>query len=377
MKTAHIRWNKDIKGEWSSSLLEGEKATLIFVFGEGEAFLSPLWYEKLKILYPCAQIVGCSTAGNILDETLSDGDVVGVVCLLERSTIKIVNHEIGVMDDPLMVGKSLASKLMGEGLKHIFLLSDGLNVNGSGLAQGFNDVCAPMEVSVSGGLAGDGVNFAKTFTVSNGLPKEKSVVAIGFYGDIEIKTGCKSGWDEFGTNRIVTRSVGNVVYEIDGEKALDLYKKYLGDDAKNLPSSGLKFPLSITTASGDHLIIRTLLAVNENDKSLTFAGDVPQGCTCRLMKTNIDKLITYAGDAAVSAKSDFEDDGLCLAISCVGRRLVLGQLVEEELEILRKNLGSTISISGFYSYGEIAPTVGLLECELHNQTMTVTTFREF
>jgi hypothetical protein len=311
-----------------------------------------------------------------LGETLSDGDVVGVVCVLERSTIKIANRDIGVMDDPLMIGQNLANELKSDGLKHIFLLSDGLHVNGSRLAQGFNDVCRSLGVSVSGGLAGDGVSFAKTSIVSNGLPKENSVVAIGFYGDIEIKTGCQSGWDEFGANRVVTRSVGNVVYEIDGEKALELYKKYLGDDAKNLPSSGLKFPLSITTSAGEHSIIRTLLAINEEDKSLTFAGDVPQGCTCRLMKTNIDKLINYAGDAATHARSDLAGDGLCIAISCVGRRLVLGQLVEEELEILRENLGPNISISGFYSYGEVAPTVGLVECELHNQTMTVTTFIE-
>lgn len=203
------------------------------------------------------------------------------------------------------------------------------------------------------------------------------IAALGFYGEVTVKSGCFAGWEEFGAERIVTKSVSNVVYEIDGEPALDLYKKYLGEQAAQLPASGLRFPLSIQASKTDQAVIRTLLAVDEVDHSLTFAGDVPQGYRCKLMRTNLDSLIESAGLAAEAARPDQAGvAGLCLVVSCVGRRLVMGQLIEEELEIVQEKLGDVTAITGFYSYGELAPFSDVMQCQLHNQTMTLTTLYE-
>jgi hypothetical protein len=203
------------------------------------------------------------------------------------------------------------------------------------------------------------------------------IAAIGFYGDIVVKSGCFAGWQEFGAERKITKSAGNVVSEIDNQPALALYKKYLGDLAKNLPGSGLRFPLSVRADKNQKAVIRTVLAVDEEAQTVTFAGDMPQGYLCKLMKTNFDNLIENAGLAASFARPHQQKAaGLCLVVSCVGRRLVLGQLTEEELEVVQERLGRHTTITGFYSYGELAPFSEALRCQLHNQTMTLTTICE-
>lgn len=173
------------------------------------------------------------------------------------------------------------------------------------------------------------------------------------------------GWDSFGIERLVSKSDNNVLFELDGKPALSLYKSFLGSEADNLPASGLLFPLSMRTEANKTPLVRTILAVNEEDQSLTFAGDIPEGSYVRLMKANMDRLIDGAQEAAQSIKQENPEFALC--ISCVGRKLVLKQIVEEEVEVCLDELGSNCTISGFYSYGEIAPFKDGAECELHNQ----------
>jgi hypothetical protein len=212
--------------------------------------------------------------------------------------------------------------------------------------------------------------------IGNAPAKSGCVVIVGLYGDVAAKTGSAAGWQEFGAERIVTKSAGNVVTEIDSQPALSLYKRYLGDLAKDLPSSGLRFPLSIRINKHEPSIIRTLLAVDEAAQSLTFAGDVPQGSLCKLMRTEISSLIDSAGSAAEQAKLATDKPILCLMVTCVGRRLVLGQLTEDELAIVATTLGPNATLAGFYSYGELAPFSDVLHCRLHNQTMTLTTIQD-
>jgi hypothetical protein len=271
------------------------------------------------------------------------------------------------------------SKFNPAGLKHVFVLSDGLNVNGTALVQGIRSTL-PKDVNVTGGLAGDGADFKSTWVIDkNGQAQSNMITAIGFYGEhIHIGYGSLGGWDSFGIERSVTKSEKNVLYEIDKQPALQLYKSFLGDQAKDLPASGLLFPLSIRTEILDEPLVRTILAVNEEEQSLTFAGDIPEGSFVKLMKANVDRLIEGAGGAAqVSVKPlDGKDVEFAILISCVGRKLVLKQLVEEEVEAVQDILGQQAVLTGFYSYGELAPFLKDAKCELHNQTMTITTFTE-
>jgi len=257
------------------------------------------------------------------------------------------------------------------------ILSEGLDINGEALVRGLGEKQAAT-VSVSGGLSADGEHFKETVVFVDREARTNTVAAIGLYGS-RLKVGCGSlgGWDSFGPERQITRSSGNVLYELDGKSALALYKRYLGDHAADLPASGLLFPLSLRTRALSAPVVRTILSVNETEQSLTFAGDVPVGGYVRLMKANFDRLIDGAvGAGRVSTEALGTPADLALLISCVGRRMVLRQRVEEEVEGVRDIVGSGAAITGFYSYGEISPFTPQARCELHNQTMTVTTFSE-
>jgi hypothetical protein len=232
---------------------------------------------------------------------------------------------------------------------------------------------------VTGGLAGDGARFQQTLVLWDDEPQQGVIAALGLYGDrLKIGYGSLGGWDSFGSERLITRSKGNILYELDGKSALQLYKNYLGDHAQGLPATALLFPLSLRVQENSEPVVRTILSINEDEQSMTFAGDLPEGGYARFMKANFDRLIDGATDAA---KTSYEAIGstspdLAILISCVGRKLVLKQRVEEEVESVRDVLGERTALTGFYSYGEISPFTPGARCELHNQTMTITTFSE-
>ena len=261
------------------------------------------------------------------------------------------------------------------------MLSDGLHVNGSELVKGLNDTLEGTVV-ITGGLAGDGTHFKRTWVLKDRTLQSGYVTAVGLYGDhVRIGHGSKGGWDKFGPERLVTKSTGHVLYELDGRPALHLYKEYLGDRAAGLPATGLLFPLAIRTSPSEgKSLVRTILAVDETTQSMTFAGDIPRGVYAQLMRANFDRLIQGASDAATLSTNGHgsahpETPILSLAISCVGRRLVLGERSEEETEATLEILPKGSRQIGFYSYGEISPYESGA-CDLHNQTMTLTTITE-
>ena len=333
--------------------------------------------DKLHRLYPNADITGCSTSGEIIDTTVEDNSVVINMLKFEKTRHIIKSVELTDKVDSQEAGKLLFESLASDDLQHILILSDGLVVNGAdlvvGLAKGGVD-----KVGITGGLAGDGTDFNETFTIENAKILKGCVTGIGLYGtDLHVNYSSLGGWDSFGIERKVTKSDKSVLYELDGKPALDLYKSFLGPHAADLPASALLFPLSLRTSESEDPLVRTILAVNEEDKSMTFAGNIPEGAYVRLMKANIDRLIKGAEGSAEISKSSMKSEAeFALLISCVGRRLVLKQCVEEEIEAVRDVLGKRPFISGFYSYGELAPFGKFQPCQLHNQTMTITTFSE-
>ncbi|MCE6992860.1 FIST signal transduction protein [Dyadobacter sp. CY323] len=351
---------------------------LFFVFGNRELLEKSDVIEKLAELYPQALFSGCSTAGEIAAVSVKDNTIIITGIRFDETIVKSSEVTLDDIDfSSIEAGRKLVAQLPKDGLKHVFVVSDGLKVNGTDLVKGMTQGLDP-EVTLTGGLAGDGSQFSKTVIVEpNGTITSESVAAIGFYGEnLTIGFGSRGGWDSFGLDRLVTRSKENILFEIDGEPALDLYKSFLGDKAKDLPASGLLFPLSMRDNEDRAPVVRTILGINEEEKSLTFAGDIPQGSFVRLMKANNDRLITGAEEAAHAAADGLNSSPeFALLVSCVGRKLVLKQMVEEEVESVSEVLGSPV-ITGFYSYGELAPFNRNALCELHNQTMTITTFSE-
>jgi hypothetical protein len=368
MQMTQIRWSPE--AHWRDPNGACRNADLVLVFADCAFFQSPECYHELRERFPLAHIAGCSSAGNVHGNQVSDNDVVATALRFGNGKARLAVADVSDGADIEALGANLMAQLQADDLKHVLVLSDGLMVNGSSLATGLN----AFGISVTGGLAGDGTRFGRTWVMADAPARSGCVVAIGLYGEIVVKSGCFAGWQEFGAERKITSSAGNVVREIDNQPALALYKKYLGELAEALPGSGLRFPLSMRADHDQKPVIRTLLAVDEAAQTLTFAGDVPQGYLCKLMKTNLDSLIENAGMAADCARPwQNGAAGLCIVVSCVGRRLVLGQLTDDELGVVQVTLGNHTLLAGFYSYGELAPFSDVMQCQLHNQTMTLTT----
>lgn len=361
----------------TSDTFSSIKANLVFSFGEREIIEDCNLYEKLKLTYPNAEIVICSTAGQLLDYSLKNNTIVVTAVEFEKTAFKISKYNI--LDEECLskLGEKTKKEIVTDDLSAIMVLSEGTYVNGTELVHELSKA-TDSKIQIFGGIAGDSLNFQKTLVGVNENPKEGEIAVIGFYGNhLKFGFGCEGGWTDFGPEREVTHSEKNVLYKIGDHFALDLYKEYLGQYADDLPGSALYFPLSMKESPDASPIVRTILSINEEEKSMTFAGDIPQGALVKLMKGNFDKLIDASFTAAKATMDNIaKEPQLVMAVSCVGRKIVLDNRIEEEIEILKDIYGENTFLFGFYSYGEISPLVKHKPCELHNQTISLTTMVE-
>lgn len=354
---------------------------LVLVFGAVRRMTAPGLFESLKDAFPEAELAGCTTAGEIGPGGVSDGELVINALRFGDSAVRVALTDLAGMEDSRAAGQRLGLALAAPDLVHVLLLGQGVQINGSALVEGLAESLGPG-VLLSGGLAGDGGAFERTWTLSNRGLSQRQIVAIGFSGaQLRVGNGSFHGWKPFGPVRKVTRSAGNVLFELDGQPALDIYKRYLGEYAKGLPASGLLFPFEMLGEDRGALgLIRTILGVDESAGSLVLAGNIVEDGYLRLMHASTDSLVDGAMAAAEAAHdaAPGADPGesLVLLVSCVGRKLVMGARVDEEVEAVQTVFGPKASIAGFYSNGEISPMRDLLTCHLHNQTMTVTHIAE-
>jgi len=353
------------------------KADLLLAFGGTAAVTDKSRWDDVLRRHPGAIVLGCSTGGEIHGSDVLDESLSLTSLSFDRTRLKSAEAAVANAGDSFEAGKKIGKQLAAADLKTIFVLSDGTRVNGSELIRGVR-AHAGNKVVITGGLAGDGPRFGTTYVGLNDAPAPGRVAAVGFYGDaIAVGHGSAGGWDVFGPERRITRSKGNVLYELNGKPALDLYKHYLGDDAKGLPGSALLFPLKVFPPDRpDEALTRTIVAVDEKERAMTFAGDMPQGHCAQLMRGNFDRLVEGAADAAHQAVLPLPGDRVAILVSCIGRKLLLGQRICEEVEAVKDVFGDGTALTGFYSYGEVSPHAATDCAELHNQTMTITVFGE-
>jgi hypothetical protein len=366
MKNQVLQW---VNNEWV-----GEKghADVVFAFLDPSLARTSSAFHDLKQHYPYSKVIGCTTGGEIANLEAHVGSGFAAALSFDQIDVRTFEAEISEAGQSHAVATELARQLVGDDLCGVYILSDGARVNGSSLVAGFRDVLGP-HVSLNGGLAGDGADFGETLVGCDGTLKAGKIVVAGFYGTgLRIRTGSFGGWKAFGPKRKITKSIGNDLFQLDGKSALELYKRYLGDDAKGLPSSALFYPLQISAPSGGETVVRTILGIDEATGAMTFAGDMPEGWLAQFMAGERSSLIEGASAAGREAAST-NDTSFALLVSCIGRRLVLGQRATEEVRAVVEALGG-IAHAGFYSYGEISPNGFQGTCNLHNQTMAVTVF---
>jgi len=348
-------------------------ANWVLVFGSIKRFQEKNFASTLQKRYPRAQIIGCTTSGEISDTGVYDESIHITAMTWEKSSLKFVAKPVASMEQSHHLGEDIARELAQEDLKGVFVLSDGLHVNGSELVTGIQETLP--DVPITGGLAGDNAQFSSTLLLHNAKVQDNLVIAVGIYGqDAVVTSGALGGWKPYGPPRKVTGSNKNIVHELDGKPALPLYKMYIGYYANELPASGLNFPFAIMSEKKDITVIRTLLAVDNDSHSMTFAGNVPEGSTIRFLKSDHDRLVDGASDAAqqiLNKDVNTNDTALAVCVSCVGRKLVMKEQVADEVFAVKSLLGMRTGITGFYSNGEICSGADDGHSMLHNQTMTI------
>lgn len=374
---------------WSaplSSALDSPQ-TLVLVFGIRD---DPAIGDALAALaetYPQAKLAGCSTGGQIFDDQLVLDGLAVAVLRFEHSRVETLVATLDSGGGAFEAGRQAAEQLGEPELRALLLLCDGLAANGSELTRGLNAVLADR-VTVIGGLAGDGERFADARVLAGREQQSHALVAVGLYGErLRIRHGAGSGWEAFGVERVVTRSRHNRVFELDQQPALSVYRKYLGQHAGGLPAAGLRFPLALCDQQTP-AVARAMVAIDEAAQSVTFAGDLAENSTVRLMSAGFDALVTAAADAAgdASPRAGPAEDGktdppppsravLALAVAGMGRRLVLGERAEDELEASLAALPDGTRQVGWYAYGELQP-LPAGHCVLNNQTINLTTITE-
>ncbi len=366
-------------GGWSDPLpaLLDSPETLVLVFGASKYLQDSRPIRELQSSFSRSHLIGCSSAGEIHGSSIEDGSLSAtIVCFQQSRVASVFSHKSG--ENSVSAGREIAKALSEPDLKGLIVFGNGVGINGSDLVRGLNEELSPS-VAVTGGLAGDGERFERTWVLSQDVHSDHGVAAIVLYGEsLRVGHGTHGGWSIFGPERQVTRSEGTTLYELDGRPPLDLYKEYLGNRAGELPAVALRLPLALLSDRTDapHSV-RTVVSIDESSGAMVFAGDIPEGGRVRLMRTTFESLIGGAGNAARTAGPPLgrPESSLAVVVSCVGRRLMLGERTEEELESLMGDLQPGTYQTGFYSYGEIVPRA-FGPCDLQNQTITLTLISE-
>jgi hypothetical protein len=320
-------------------------------------------------------IVGCTSDGEISNAGLSMNSAVLAGVLSDDIDFEIVVVE-GLKKDSAAAGRRLADGF-SSAPKCVQIFSDGLTGNGCAIIEGITSVLGDR-IPVTGGAAGDNGRFTKTLQFGYGRIYTDAICAIAFLGDFRLGTGLDSGWAPIGVPKQVTKASGSVVYELNGEPALNVYERFLGDHAHKLPAIGVEYPLgfirpSIHGDQEDLYVLRATMSVDRKARSITFAGEIPEGAHVNLTCGDNTSILEAAGNAARQARSTYGDvtPGIIFCYSCMARKIVLGSHTEKEIEQVRAEFGPHVPLIGFYTYGEFCPVSHGAPTFLHNETITL------
>jgi signal transduction histidine kinase/ActR/RegA family two-component response regulator len=343
--------------------IKNQKTILVQLFSSelNRDILLNILNEILSVI-PHAKIIGATTDGEILENMVTtDKTVVSI------STFEDVTLSLGMVDnnnDSFACGRELATMLVEDNTKVMFLFSDGLNTNGEIFLNGVKSVSG--DIILAGGMAGDAALFETTYIFSNDGVISSGAVGVSVNSDkLHVRNSYSFNWQEIGKPLTVTKVVDNRVYEIDGMSAVDVYAKYLGEDvASSLPAVGIEFPLIITR---DGVKIARAVLGKESDDSLIFAGNLNEGDTVQFGYGN-SSMILQSSEEIKDKLSSFAVESIFI-YSCMARRRFLEDDIRRELTPLA-TIAPTV---GFFTYGEFFKAQ---ECELLNQTMTIIAMSE-
>ena len=196
MRAAELSWSET--AGWASAPGDRTDSNLVFFFGTRQALSCGARYDELRAMFPAAHILGCSTGGQICNDDVSDDEIAAAAIRFDATELRVACEAAPSPDRSRACGEAIGRALAAPDLVGVFVLSDGLNVNGSELVAGIIGAVG-ARVAVTGGLAGDGADFRETLVGADCAPRKHMVAAVGFYGPaIRIGHGSAGGWDEFG-----------------------------------------------------------------------------------------------------------------------------------------------------------------------------------
>lgn len=373
----------DAASGWSSSFpdIDSER-TLIVVFGECETQQQWKPIEELISNYPLSHIVGCSSNavfhdGQLLRSALSVG-----IIQFRDSEIKTATSVIEGFDDCHEAGVRIAAQLNDADLKGVLLFSDGRTTDATAIVKGLQELLPP-DVTIAGGLSGGIIADGRvaSWVLIDGRIAPMSVCAVGLIGStLEVVPATGGGWAPIGKECHTTRSHHRTLFELDGLPAADVYRECVrnsGVTTDDFPV--VNYPIAVKTEGLETQIVRDIYKIDDENKSLILASDIPENSVVRVMNCTDEEILDGVDEVVDRLRNKTilpESNALSICVSCMGRKVVMGELTSEESRILYGRLGQGISQVGFYAFGEIS-TMSHGAPHVHNQTITLILIREF
>ncbi|MGA2937236.1 MAG: FIST N-terminal domain-containing protein [Syntrophobacteraceae bacterium] len=356
---------QEVEAHLQNASKEGLKPTLAIVFSSVAHDLKAVSVAFAK---HDIDVFGASSAGEICNDEFLEESIVAMLLDVSRDTYRLKVFE-GREKTSSQIGQNI-----GEWAKTVYenpalmVMSGGILADGDGILNGIINEMG-RQAPLFGGMAGDDLKAHETFVFDGSRITSNGAVALIFDRNVIGLQGVAfSGWKGIGTSKTVTKARGNIVYEINGEPTLDIYRKYL--DFGHDPSVEItvvlasQYPLLLNRDDGSS-VLRAVVHIND-DKSLVYAGSVPEGAKVRFGMAPGPEIIDHVIEQISEFSRQAPRSEAIVLFSCVARHLALGPMVEDEIAAVRKLWD--VPLVGFFTYGEIGPVLQG-RCDYHNNTL--------
>ena len=373
VKTFRTSSVKGFRHAWDQNNADGFQPDAAIIFASVELDISEI---IAFVGQTGVKVFGCSSCGEFLYDAngkeISDG---GLVC----SMLKLKQ---GSFDLKLFSGKEKSSYKLGTTAGQwaasafkdpaILVVASGLNIDGEQMVRGIQEMTG-QDITMYGGLAGDDAHFRETVVFSENSAEANGALLLVFDKSVYDLNGiATSGWVSIGADKIITRAEGNIVYTIDHEPALDVYKQYLNVNDEDLPEIGVEYPLLVRKNESD-FILRAVLNVDREKKALIFAGTVPVGAVVTFSSSPGFEILEYTRKKVNEFYDSSPETDLLVLFSCMARHNALGPTIADEIE--EAWIKWQKPLIGFFTYGEIGNNYKS-SCDFYNQTYTLVSIKQ-
>jgi len=350
---------EEIEQELKSSLVDGFAPTIAIVFisvkQDRKAICELLDAKNIDVF-------GATSCGEFINGYQSEGEIAILLLELAKEHYQIVFEDIENRSIDEAVSSLAKTALKQFTNPSLIVCSTGINQKGE-FFKG-EEMVTPLKQYLGlekiffGGMAGDDWMLNGSFVFTNNKETDYGMVALVLNADkINLKGMAVTGWKPLGIKRTVTKSKGNLLYEIDDKPALELYLKYLGKEDKIAENNfnifeelAIEYPF-IVERDTNETVLKTPMKVDSKEKALVMDIPMPEGTKFWFTNPPEFDIVEEVIDKATQLKQDTNEDADALLVfSCAGRQPVLGPMATQENEGLAKVWQTPMA--GFFTYGE-------------------------